>query len=223
MRNARTMAVPTWLRRRLERPPIVLPAAIDRCSERWWRLPPRVRLLAIALLGGALLLAVHSHVARVQARWGGPPRRALIAVDDATIGDHPQLRAVRLPPAMVPPDAPQSLEPDARLALALPRGAVLTRAHVSPRGAAVGLDPDLRVVPLPIASGVDIKPGSVVDVWVLDTAPGSSRRVASRRPVVGVTDDDDDPTALVGLETSEVGAALRGLTDGRVLLTQAPP
>jgi hypothetical protein len=203
---------------------VVLPAVVDAFAERWWRLPPRGRTLAITLLCATLLLAGHGYVARVQTRWGGTPRRALIAVDDATIGERPHLRAVRLPPAMVPPDAPQALAPDVRLTLALPRGAVLTRAHVSPRGPAVGLDPDLRVVPLPIEPGLAIAPGSVVDVWVLAAAPGRSQRVASRRPVVGVASDDgDDPVALVGLAASEVGAALRGLTDGRVLLTQAPP
>ncbi|CAN5892844.1 hypothetical protein BH23ACT10_BH23ACT10_21530 [soil metagenome] len=203
---------------------MALPALLDACSERWWRLPPRVRLLAIAALCGAVVLAAHGYVAQVQQRWGGPPRRALIAVDDVTVGGRPDLRSVLLPPAMVPPDAPRSVEPDVRLALALPKGGVLTRAHVSPRGPAVGLDPDLRVVPLPVEPGLDIGAGGVVDVWVLAATPGRSRRVASRRPVVGVTSDDgDDPTALVGLATSEVGAALRGLADGSVLLTQAPP
>lgn len=218
------MAVPTRLMHRLTGPPIALPALLDGCSERWWRLPPRARLLAGVALCAALAIAVHAYVARAQHRWGGPPRRALIAVDDVTVGSRPDLRSVLLPPAMVPPDAPRSVEPDVRLALALPKGAVLTRTHLSPRGPAVGLAPDLRVVPLPVEPGLDIAAGGVVDVWVLAATPGRSRRVASRRPVVGVTTDDgDDPTALVGLATSEVGAALRGLADGSVLLTQAPP
>ncbi|MBW3606186.1 MAG: hypothetical protein KY460_15045 [Actinobacteria bacterium] len=183
-----------------------------------------MRLVVVAAACTMVLLAVHAHVARVQARWGGPPRRALIAVDDASVGARPELRAVLLPPAMVPRDAPQSLEPDVRLALALPAGAVLTRTHVSPRGPAVGLDPHLRVVPLPVESGLDITPGGRVDVWVLAAAPGRAQRVARRRPVVGVADDDaDQPTALVGLATHEVAAALRGLAEGQVLLTQAPP
>lgn len=172
-----------------------------------------------------VLVAVNAYVARVQARWGGPPRRALIAVDDASVGERPDLRVVLLPPAMVPRDAPQALEPDVRLALALPAGAVLTRAHVSPRGPAVGLDPHLRVVPLPVEPGLDISAGGRVDVWVLAAAPGRAQRVARRRPVVGVAADDDADqlTALVGLATHEVAAALRGLADGQVLLTHAPP
>ncbi len=218
------MSAANRLVRRLQGPLPALPTAVDRWCERWWRLPPRVRVLLILLLLAVALIAGEARVARAQRRWGGPPRRALIAVADAHVGAKPDLRQALLPPAMVPPHALQTVAPDTRLALALPEGTVLTRAHVSPRGPAVGLDPGVRVVPLPVQPGLDIHPGGSVDVWVLAAAPGRSRRVAQRRPVVGVTTtDDDEATALVGLATGEVGATMRGLADGQVLLTQAPP
>lgn len=218
------MPSPTRLLHPFRGPPPALPTALDRCSERWWRLPPRVRALSIVLLAVAVLGVDQWRVIHAQQRWGGPARHALIAVEHAHVGDRPQLRAVALPPAMVPAGAPGSIADDARLALALPQGAVLTRAHLSPRGPAVGLDPGLRVVPLPVPEGLDIVEGATVDVWVLTSASGASHRVARGRPVVGVTEGDgNDPVALIGLATGEVAATVRGLADGDVLLTQAPP
>lgn len=207
----------------LQGPSPPLPAALDRCSERWWRLAPRVRFAVALLLVAAFVACGQWQISRAQRRWGGPARRALVALADAHVGERPQVRAVDLPPAMVPPGAPQRLPADARLALALPAGTVVTRTHLSPRGAAVGLADDLRVVPLPVQAGLDIAPGGRVDVWVLAAAPGRSQRIAQRRSVVAVTGGDDDRTALVGLAAAEVGAAMRGLADGDVVLTQAPP
>ena len=212
------------LTRPLHGPHPALPAALDRCSERWWRLPARLRVLTIVLAVCSLLALDQWRVAHTQQRWGGPARRALVAVEHAHVGDHPAVRAVSLPPAMVPPAAPQRIADDVRLALALPEGAVLTRAHVSPRGPAVGLDPGLRVVPLPVPPGLDVVAGARVDVWVLTDGPGHSRRVARGRSVLAVsTADDEDPVALIGLAAGEVAATVAGLASGDVLLTQAPP
>ena len=217
------MAVLRLVLHHLRGAPPVLPATLDRCSERWWALPPRAR--AALLLAGVVLVGA-AGVWRVEAArrsWGGPARRALIAVEHGHVGDRPALRPALLPPAMVPSDAPPTVDAEARLALALPEGAVLTRAHVSPRGPGVGLDTDLRVVPLPVQAGVGVASGGRVDVWVLAPPPDGSRRIAERRPVVGVSNEDDDPVALVGLDTDEVGAAVQGMADGQVLLTHAPP
>lgn len=211
------------LTRPLQGPHPALPAALDRCSERWWRLSPRLRALSVVLAFCSLLAVDQWRLAEAQQRWGGPPRRALVAVDHAHVGDRPALRAASLPPAMVPPDAPQRIGDDARLALALPKGAVLTRAHVSPRGPAVGLDPGLRVVPLPVPPGLDIGAGARVDVWVLTDGPDRSRRVARGRTVLTVAAGDEDPVALIGLAAGEVAATVAGLAAGDVLLTQAPP
>jgi hypothetical protein len=220
--QAGAMSVRSMLSHRLQGPPIALPAALDRCSEQWRRLPPRCRM-AVGMLAFALLLvSCELRVAQARERWGGPPRRALIAVRDIAVGEAPQVRAVRLPPALVPPDAPQEVGDDARLAFALPEDAVLTRGHLSARGPAAGLRSDLRVVPIPADPGWDIRAGGWVDVWALATS-GQSRRIGRQRPVVAVTVDDDQPSALVGLAPEEVAAAVRGLADGEILLTHAPP
>jgi hypothetical protein len=216
------MSVRAMLSRRLQGPPAALPAALDRCSELWWRLTPRARMAVAVLALAALVLVCELRVAQARERWGGPPRRALIAVRDSAVGEPPQVRAVRLPPAMVPPDAPQQISADGRLAFALPEGAVLTRGHLSARGPAAGLRSDLRVVPIPAEPGWNVRAGGWVDVWTL-AAPGQSTQIARRRPVVAITGDEDEPAALVGLAPTEVAAAIRGLADGQILLTHAPP
>jgi hypothetical protein len=220
----RAMSGLTELARRLQGPPLALPRLLDGLSERWWALTPRMRMVLVVLMVAALLGGAQWRVADAQRRWGGPPRRVLIAARDTAAGQTPQLRVARLPPALVPPDAPQRVDGEVRLALALPQGAVLTRAHLSPRGPAAGLDRDLRVVPIPVEPGWDVRAGSWVDVWVLAAQPAGSTLIARRRPVVAVgPSDTDDRTALVGLAAPEVAAAMRGLVEGQVLLTQAPP
>jgi hypothetical protein len=197
------------LRHHLDGPPYPLPAALDTCSEHWWRMTPRRR--ALVLLAALLVVVAAGQwwTAHVHRRWGGPARRALIAVEHADVGERPRLRSVLLPPAMVPADAPRAVDGDERVALAL-------------EGPAAGLGPGLRAVPLPVPPGLEVTAGGTVDVWVLEAAPDRSRRVARGRPVLRVS-AGDDPVALVGLATAEVAATMRGLAGGDVLLTQAPP
>lgn len=210
------------LSRHIHRPPFALPAPVDRACEQWWRLPPRARAALLVLAVVALVTAAEVRVAHARSAWGGPPRQALIAVRDTMVGEHPQVRSVDLPPALVPPDAPQRVADDARLAFALPQATVLTRAHLTARGPAAGLPAELRVVPMPVDPGWDVRSGGWVDVWAL-TASGTTTRIAVHRPVVAVLTEDDPPTALVGLADDEVAAAMRGLAGGQILLTHAPP
>jgi hypothetical protein len=216
------MSMLTRVRARLAGAPVALPGPLDRWSERWWSLPNRARHLAVLAAIALLLAGGEWRVRRAQAAWGGPPRRALVAVEAAAVGQRPRLRTVELPPAIVPPGAPAAVDGGVRLALALPEGGVLTRAHLSPKGPAAGLPAGLRVVPLPVSPGTRIVAGGRVDVWIAAAAPDGSRRIAGRRPVVGVR-GDDERVALVGLSTAEVAAAVQGLADGEVLLTHAPP
>lgn len=217
------MSMLSRVRIQLAGAPPALPSALDRCSERWWLLPARTRHLVVLVLVALAVAGGEWRVQRARAAWGGPPRRALVAVEAAAVGDRPRVRAVDLPPALVPPGAPPTVDDDARVALALPEGAVLTRAHLSPRGPAVGLPDGLRVMPLPVPAGPGIASGGRVDVWTMTAAPGTSQRIAAARPVVAISGEDDERVALVGLSTTEVAAAMSGLADGEVLLTHAPP
>lgn len=217
--------------RRRDRPPGRLqgpyPAFVrplDGVFERWARLRPRVRLLVAVLGVVALALSVQTRVTRAEQRWGGAARTVLVATGDVPVGAvDPPLDAVQLPPAAVPPGAVAELPGGTALALALPEGSVLTRAHIDRRGPSAGLATGLRAVPVPVEEGWGVVAGSWVDVWVLGTGESPAAQVARSRAVLQVRDDGATASALVGMADDEVGATTEGLALGRVLLTHAPP
>lgn len=178
--------------------------------------------VALAL---ALVLAVQARVRRAEARWGGAPVQVLVAGDDLPVGTtEPSVRLVEYPPAAVPADALDALPEGAVLALAVPRGAVLTAGHVDDRGPAAGLEDGLRAVPVPVEEGWGITAGAWVDVWVLGGGEEPARQVAASRSVLEVRRDASSRNvALVGMASEEVGDTTEGLALGEVLLTHAPP
>lgn len=212
------------LPRLLAGPRPVLPAPVDRASEWWAGLPPRGRTAVVVLLAVALALGVAARVRAAEQRWGGAPVAALVAASDLPVGSDPagHLRRVQLPPGALPPRALTAVAPGAVLALALPEGAVLTRAHLDPRGPAAGLPAGLRALPVPVEEGWAVAVGGWVDVWVLGAGDAPSRLVARSRPVLELR-LEPTPTALVGLAVDEVRGATEGLALGRLLLAHAPP
>lgn len=207
----------------LHGPHLTLPRPVDAISERWSGLAPRMRMVAAGLLVVGAVLGLDARSRAVDDRWGGTPRSVLVATADLEVGDPlTAVTAAELPPAAVPPGALASVGRDAVLSLALPRGAVVTRAHVDRRGAAVGLDEGMRAVPIPTEPGWGVVEGGWVDVWTLGTGDAASELVASGRPVVDVVRDAAGLTSLVGLAEDEVAAVTSGLALGRVLLAHAP-
>lgn len=206
----------------------VLPRPLDTLSERWARLRPRARTAVVLLALVAVAVAGSARVRQARTKWGGEPVEALVASKAMPVGTPARgFRRVTLPPRVVPPDAvrPRELsgaQAAGSLALALPEGAVLTGAHLSRRGPAVGLAPGLRALPVPVEPGWGTTAGSWVDVWVLGTGEQPASQVASARPVLEVRGEGRDKTALVGLSEDEVAAATTGLALGKVLLTHAP-
>ena len=201
-----------------------LPRPLDALSERWAVLRPRTRGLTVATCAVLAVLAVDARVRAAESRWGGAAVTVLIAERDLPVGSPvADLASRRLPPAAVPPGALHRAPDGAVLAFALPRGSVLTRTHVHPRGPAAGLAPGLRAVPVPAEEGWGVTAGGWVDVWVLGAGNRPARLVARSRPVLEVRQYGTAPTALVGLDASEVGPTSAGLALGRVLLAHAPP
>ena len=201
-----------------------LPRPLDALSEWWSSRAPRVRTVLGALLVIGLLLGLDARTRAVDARWGGEPRTVLVATQDLKVGDAlTEVRTARMPPAVVPPGAVAAVDRSAVLALAVPRGAVITGKHVDPRGAAVGLNDGMRAVPIPTEPGWGVVAGGWVDVWTLGTGDEPAELVARSRPVVQVRQDPSGLTSLVGLADREVSAVTSGLALGRVLLAHAPP
>ncbi len=196
---------------------------MDALSDRWASLRPRARVL-VSLAGVlALTLTLAARVARAELRWGGEPVEVLVAAEDLPVGaTRLAVRTVAFPPAAVPPQAVDELPAGAALALALPRGAVLTRAHLDPRGPGAGLAPGSRAVPVAVEQSWGVTAGGRVDVWVLAAGPQPATLVARSAVVLSVSGDGDAATALLGLAEDDVGPTTEGLALGRVLLTHAP-
>lgn len=198
-----------------------LPAPLDAAAERWARLPPRLRVAACCALVVLVVGGAEWRVRSAQAFWGGPPVEVLVAQEDLGAGEAPRgLRRALVPPTVAPPGAVRQADAGAALVLPLPRGAILTHAHLEARGPGAGLATGLRAVPVAVEEGWAVTPGGWVDVWVLDQG-GSAEQVARSRPVLDVR-GSAPATALVGLAEDEVEAATRGLARGGLLLTHAP-
>lgn len=200
-----------------------LPRPLDAAAELWAGLAPRWRTLVGLLLVLLLGAGLSARVRVAEHRWGGAPLRALVAVGDLSVGDPLDrgLRTVRLPPDALPARPLQRAPEGAVLSLALPEGAVLTEAHVAPAGAAAGLPPDLRALPVPVQEGWGVAAGGWVDVWVLGP-DGGADLAARARPVLELRGDGADSTALLGLAADEVTSVTAALGQGRVLLAHAP-
>lgn len=212
------------LRRLATGPAPAWPRPIDALFEWWARLPPRARLAAVAALIVTAAAATQLRVQAAESRWGGAPVEVLVATEDLPLGavTAEGVRPARLPPKAVPEGALAEVDDDTVLAAPLPSGAVLTELHVDERGPAAGLDPSLRVVPVPVAEGWGVEAGGWVDVWVEGATASGNEPVATSRPVLEVRDDARRPTALVGLHADEVGAVTAAGRD-EVRLTHAPP
>ncbi|MEE8601726.1 hypothetical protein [Euzebya tangerina] len=206
----------------LHGPPLVLPRWLDRLAERWARLPPRIRFLALILVILVLLGVQGAQVAGVQTRWGGAGQRVWRATQIVPAGGspHDHLEAVTLPAAAVPADAVVGrVDRAAVLSLPLVQGGILTTQHLDPIGPAVSLPDDERAVPIPVELGWGIEAGGLVDVWVSPAREGELRRLAGERVVLQVQDDGRAAVALVSIPEEEVATTTTALARGSVLLT----
>ncbi len=185
-----------------------LPRPLEPLAEGWWRLPARVRLLALLAAG---LLASGGLVARSGTSPWGPPVPVLVAATDATPGQPVTARSANWPARLVPPDH-LAAPPEGVATRALRAGEVLTEAHVAPdlshlltRGeVAVALDQQLG---LPAG----------VQVVVLGTDfDGRGRRLGRGRLVAA-----DDTRTWIAVDRVDAPAVAAGLTAGQVTVALA--
>lgn len=217
------MASPRSPRRWLSARPVALPRALDGLAERWAALPPRARTVAAGLVIALVVAGGEARVLSAEGRWGGPAVAALVARSDLPAGAAPDVEAVRVPPSLAPPEALTEVDPDARLAVPLPEGGVLTATHLDARGPGATLDPGVRAVPVPVEAGWGVVAGSFVDVWVLDVGEAPAERVAGGAAVLALdVDDAGRATALVAIDDDAVAATTTGLALGRVVLAHSP-
>lgn len=103
-----------------------LPRALDSVSEGWWRLPPRLRLLAFIVL---VVLVGFGVVRRGSATPWGPPVEVVVAAGDLDAGQPVAAMTASRPASLVPSNALERI-PSGRMSRDVTAGEVLTSAHV---------------------------------------------------------------------------------------------
>ncbi len=191
--------------------PLALPRAADKVSERWWSLPPRIRLAVIA---GAALLLVLAVGARIMLSPYGPPEQVLISrtyLAAGTVVEAADVEQARWPRDIVPATAltaSELAEGALRLSAPVPRGGVLTADHLAGGGIA-GLVPDGRVA-VPLGSDV-LPPLSQGTRFDLVTRDQHARGVVVARDAMTIADDGDVIwVAVAPTDGAAVAAAASG-------------
>lgn len=199
------------LRRALLRGPLPrLPRVLDAASEGWWRLPARVRLLALVLLAALVVAGI---VARTSRSPWGPPTTVVVATADRSAGEQVTARTTTRPAAVVPDDALATV-PAGRLARDVTAGEVLTRAHV-----ADDLDDLLETGEVAIALAQELPrlpAGARLDL--LGTGfDGTGTRLGSGR-LLAV----DDAWTWVALDRATAPGVAAAMATGQVTVALAP-
>lgn len=200
---------------RVRRPsaaPVALPAMLDRVSERWWRLSPRLRAIVLVTLSVVVLALVGRGA--TTSPWG-PPRQVLVLRADLPAGapvgpddvDH-----VQWPAELVPTDALGELPEDARVRGPAAADAVLTGRHLV-SGLAGLLQAGEAAVSVPTDGLPAVVAGDVVDV-VAATPDGAGHRAATAARVVAV----DAAFLWLAVDRGQVDAVAAAGATGRVTL-----
>lgn len=198
-------------------PPPSLPVLLDRASERWWGLAPRLRGIVVLVVLLALATTAVGRVAR--SPWG-PPVTVAVATRDLAVGARVSgaVATARWPASLVPADAvaPAEVARDATLALGVVAGTVLTGRHLRPGGPLADLAPGLAAVPVPLDALPGVTAGRRLDL-VVARADGGGLVVAADARVLAL----DGGLAWLAVPRAAApdvtAAAGRGLLSGALL------
>lgn len=195
---------------------MALPAVLDRVSERWWRLSPRVRAAVVVVLTVAVLALVGRGA--TTSAWG-PPQQVLVLQTDLPAGatvEATDAQHAQWPADLVPADALVELPDEARVRGPAAADAVLTRRHLA-SGLASLLEAGEAAVSVPLDGLPQVAAGDVVDV-VAATPDGAGQRAATAARVVAV-----DPAFLwLAVDQADVDAVAAAGAAGRVTLAVRP-
>lgn len=173
--------MPSHARRHLDGPPYVLPEALDRVVEAWWRARPRSRAIGGLAAAGLLSAVAVTHLAMPA---GGPPATVWVATRDLLPGEvigtaDAQRRS--WPRDLVPASAVD--RPTGTVTAPLPRGAVVTDRHLGDLGIAAAVPPGRVAVAVPVDQLPMLAPGTALDL-IGPGADGRGERLARAATVV---------------------------------------
>lgn len=186
-----------------------VPAGLDGAVEGWWRLPVRLRMLAVLLLVAVVVGGIVHRTSR--SPWG-PPVEVAVATTDATAGQPVAAEMATRPSRLVPDDAVASV-PDGRLTRDIGAGEVLTDGHVADDlssllvAGEVAIALDQPLPPLPNHAALEVL-GLGLD--------GVGQRLATARLVT-----IDDPWAWIAIDRADAPAVVAALNTGGVSLVLA--
>lgn len=140
----------------------MLPPALDRLTEAWWRARPRTRVLAGVAVALFLIVGGIAHAASTP---GGPPVRVWVTTRDLFPGDALTVsdRVARMWPRDLVPDGTLD-QPAGVVTAPLPRGAVVTDRHVGDLGFAASVPAGRVAVSVPVEQLPAVMPGTRVDL-----------------------------------------------------------
>jgi pilus assembly protein CpaB len=206
----------TRLTRVIDGAPFAAPALLDRASERWWQLPPRLRG---ALLAMGIVVALAAGTVHLAASPWGAPVTVLVATDDLVAGQRLHAGDVRRadwPAALVPEGAIR--EPNGTVVAPVPAGGVVTDRHVGDGGLGTMIPDGRAAVALPLELLPELPSGTQLDLVGADL---DTRGVVLARGAVVIATDDLHVWLVVDRqEAADVAAAT--LT-GAVTVVVVPP
>jgi hypothetical protein len=202
----------------LDGPPVALPTALDRLSERWWALRPRRRALAIVVV---VATAVLVGPARLVASPHGPPTPVLLAARDLPVGHEltqDDVRPATWPRDLVPADAASQAR--GTVTGPVPEGAVVTSSHLASPGSGVAaaVPAGRAAVTIPAELLPPLPGGAHIDLVAPD-AEGRPQVVASAAIVVS----HEGELVWVAVDPAEAPAVAGATAGGQVVAVLRPP
>lgn len=187
------------------------PSLVRRVLRRraaWWALAA-----ILAVIGTLQVQSQRASLVAARAEWGAT--EPVLVVDRPVAVGEPLLGAVsphELPVAMIPEQAARRLPAGSVAKVALHRGEVLVAGRIT-GGDDRGIPDGFVALSMQLLGDAPlVEPGDLVDVWVVDSASGTSRRVGARLLVLDRSDDG----VTVALPAHQAGsaavAALRPVT-----------
>lgn len=199
--------------------PPVLPAWLDRLSERWATATTWVRVCVITAVTAVALIVAGRGAAT--SPWG-PEVAVLVAARPLPAGhvlEAGDTEPARWPQRLVPVGTPS--HPDdvvgRTLAASVPAAALVTGGHLAVDGVAAELEAGRVAYPLPVPDGSPLSAGQLVDLVTGDGEGGGVRLAAGAR-VLAV----DGTTAWIALARDEAPAVAGAAAWGEVVAVVLP-